>query len=242
MSAWFGALVLLAGCRADPLTTEVPIEVPPGELHVPTRTLAYGLVPLHETSQLDLVLSNVGVGTLYIHDLQLSDDTLRAHWSILGAVEQSIAPGDTLLVPIALTPRDVLDPSVVLTVLSSDPSTPRMPVELSADVQGDAVLRLEPTSLAFGDVPLNQDKTLDILLSNLGSDDLVITGLTLDAEEGFTVIIDPTDSSLAPGQSNGLASIRFVPQGTGNHSGLLTFASNDPDRPEIAVLLTGTGR
>lgn len=242
MTAWFGVALLLTGCRADPEATEpVAIEVAPGELHVPTRTLDFGTVALADSAQQDLVLSNVGTGTLYIHDLQLSDDGLRVHWTLGADVQQELAPGETLLVPVFLAPRDVVDPTVVLTVVSSDPATPRITVELTAQVAGVPVLRLNPDALDFGDVQVGQSKTLDVVLSNLGNDTLTIDSLTLDAQDGYSLAIDPSGSRLDPGQSNGLASVAYAPEDQGGHTGLLTFSSNDPARPEITVLLTGTG-
>jgi len=242
MTAWFGVALLLTGCRADPEDTEpVAIEVVPGELHVPTRTLDFGTVGLSDSAQQDLVLSNVGQGTLYIHDLQLSDDSQRVHWTLGIGVEHELASGETLLVPVFLAPRDVVDPSVVLTVVSSDPATPRITVELTADVAGVPVLRLEPDALDFGEVRVGQSKTLDVVLSNLGNDTLTIDSLTLDAQDGYSLAIDPSGSELEPGQKNGLASVTYAPPDRGGHTGLVTFASNDPARPEIALLLTGSG-
>ncbi len=243
MPAWIAVVVLLTACgRSDPAEPElVPVEVAPGELHVPTRTLDFGTVDLHASAVQDLVLSNVGSGPLHVFDLQLSDDRQRIHWSIAAAVEQEIPPGETVLVPIDFSPSDVADPSVVLTVLSSDPTTPRVTVELTGEVQGVPVLRLEPEALAFGDVEVGQEETLDIVMSNLGNDDLAIQSLTLDAQDGYTLAIDPTGSTLAPGQTNGLVSVAFTPESEAGATGLLTIATNDPARPELAVVLTGTG-
>ncbi len=241
MSAWF-VVALLSACRSEPQPVElVPVEVLAGELHVPNRVLDCGTVPLHDTAQQDLVLSNVGAGTLYIHDLQLSDDGLRAHWSILGEVEQEIAPGGTILVTVLFTPAAMLDPGVMLNVLSSDPAAPQTRVELAAEVQGTPVLRLEPDLLAFGAVPVGQSATLDIVIANLGNDTLSLESVTLETLDGFVLTIDPSGSTLAPGESNGLASVTYTPQDSGGHTGLLTFASNDPDRAETAVVLTGLG-
>ncbi len=242
MMPWLGAVLLLTACRADPDAPElVPIEVEPGAVHVPTRSLDFGTVALHGDARQDLVLSNIGTGTLHVHDLQLSDDRHRIHWTLDSPVEFQLAPGETVLVPILLSPLDVVDPSVVLTVVSSDPSTPRVTVELAAQVAGVPVVRLDPDALDFGQVDVGQQLTLDVVLSNLGNDTLSIDSVTLDAQTGFTLTIDPSGTTLAPGQANGLASVTYAPTDGGGHTGLLTFATNDPARPEVSLVVTGTG-
>ena len=243
MTAWFNVALLLTGCLTEPVETEpTPIPVDPGELHVATRTLDFGTLSLGDSVQQDLVLSNIGVGTLYVHDLQLSDDQLLIHWTIGADVEQEIAPGETLLIPVVLSPRDLGDPSVVLNVLSSDPTAPKIAVQLSAQVAGTPALRLDPETLDFGTLAVGQSQTLDVIMSNLGNDTLTIDSVTLDAQAGYSLTIDPSGSSLAPGQANGLASVTYSPDAPGGHTGLLTVLSNDPASPELTVTLTGTGQ
>jgi hypothetical protein len=242
MTVWISVVALLAGCRNESDTFEqVAVERIPGELHLPSRSLDYGTVALHDTVEQELVLSNVGAGVLYIHDLQFSDDRLRVHWSIPSEVALTLDPGQITLVPIAFSPRDIVDPTVILRVLSSDPSFPTQMVELTASITGTPTLRLEPDSLDFGQVQVGQHKTLDVVLSNLGNDTLTIDSVSLDAQEGFELLVDPSGTSLSPGQSNGLASVIYTPVDAGGHTGLLVFGSTDPDRPEIALILTGSG-
>ncbi len=236
-------LLALAGCRteSEPESDLVPVEVLPGSLHVPERHLDFGDVALHETTQLDLVLSNTGEGTLYVHDLQLEDDTLRPHWTIMAPVEHRIVPGATTLLPISLKPMDVIDPTVLLTVVSSDPTTPRFAVELTAKVHGTPVLRAEPELLEFGEVEVGATETLDVHLSNLGNDTLLIDTVTLEGDTPFTLAVDPSGSSLEVLASHGLVSVTYAPDVAAGHTAMLTITSNDTANPEQTIPVTGTG-
>jgi hypothetical protein len=102
---------------------------------------------------------------------------------------------------------------------------------------------VDPLSHDFGDIFAG---TVVVTISNLGSLDLGVTGMTL-ADPNFSLDVnggpDPCGSetpTLAPGESCTVL-VTFTPTTDGVVNGVLVISSNDPVHPEVQVLLTGIG-
>jgi sugar lactone lactonase YvrE len=89
----------------------------------------------------------------------------------------------------------------------------------------------------FGVTLVDTSSTIEAIIGNLGTEDLVITSITVDPPE-FSA--SPSSATLAPGQEEPLR-LSFAPEVPGPVSGLLTLSSNDPDEAVVAIALTGTG-
>ncbi|MEE8111886.1 MAG: GspH/FimT family pseudopilin, partial [Acidobacteriota bacterium] len=85
--------------------------------------------------------------------------------------------------------------------------------------------------------PISSSADLPVQVQNKGTEILQVTSITSN-NTAFTVF--PTSLTLAPGAST-TVTVTFTPTGTGTHNGTLTFASNDPDEPSIAIAMTGAG-
>ena len=101
-------------------------------------------------------------------------------------------------------------------------------------------IRLTPASIDFGPVPLGSTSTRTLTVVNVGTADLVVTGVSLGAAAGFSVDFDGP-VALAAGEALAMdvafaPAVRDVPL-----SDLLAVASNDPDEPTVVVELSGTG-
>jgi len=92
-------------------------------------------------------------------------------------------------------------------------------------------------TLNFGQVYLGYTNSLELVVSNTGSEDLLISNITTNLT-AFTV--SPTFMNINPGKSE-IFTVRFLPQSVGSYPGMLTFSSNDPDSSTYTVALTGQG-
>ena len=106
----------------------------------------------------------------------------------------------------------------------------------------DCDLVADPLLLDFGVHTVGTATALPLGLTNTGRDDCEIQSLAFSGSGDFqlTPPAPAAPFTLVPGAPVEV-SVDFTPSGAGPHTGVLTVASNDPDRPEIAVDLAGTG-
>lgn len=111
-------------------------------------------------------------------------------------------------------------------------------VSIFRQVPSPPLIRVIPTSLAFGQVYANVPKTLSVQIQNIGSQPLSVTGTPVTGT-GFSVL-DATPFSLGRGEYRDLR-VQFAPGSSGSSSGTLTIQSTDATRPSVAVALSGSG-
>jgi hypothetical protein len=96
---------------------------------------------------------------------------------------------------------------------------------------------IDHTALTWVDVPVGTGSDQDLVLTNecAGEDEL-----TIDTElSGATFAVTPTSWTLGEGESVTLT-VTWTPDDTAADNGTLQLVTSDPDRPEIAVTLSGT--
>jgi subtilisin family serine protease len=121
-------------------------------------------------------------------------------------------------------------------VLSNDPDESPLDVPVSMHVIGAPRLVASRDSIGFGTLFVGQSRTDTLSVSNPGTDLLSVTSVTV-APDAFTT--DVTPFTLAPGARRTLV-VRYAPATLGVSNGALTFVSNDPSHPTLAVALSGT--
>lgn len=99
---------------------------------------------------------------------------------------------------------------------------------------------VSPTTLAFGDVVVSNTSDETVTISNTGTGDLIVSGLTVDSN--LYSIISPTSVPFTVSLSGStVATLRFAPEVVGTQSGIFTITSDDNDEPTVAVSLSATG-
>ena len=96
-----------------------------------------------------------------------------------------------------------------------------------------ARLGVIPTDLDFGQVPIGEASTMSVLVQNLGQQTLDVTNVLSDGVN--FAILPPTSFSLATLDTHRVY-VRFTaPMPEGMYSGTVTFVSNDPLAPTVAL-------
>jgi len=103
------------------------------------------------------------------------------------------------------------------------------------------IASLSVPSLNFGDEALGQSKTMQVTVSNNGTGNLDITGVTAPA--GYTVVPDGSAGfgsgvNIAAGASQ-LFDVTFAPGATGSYNGNLVFTDDDTTLADSTLALTG---
>ncbi|MFH1219248.1 MAG: S8 family serine peptidase [Candidatus Eisenbacteria bacterium] len=122
-----------------------------------------------------------------------------------------------------------------LSIRSNDPDEGLVNVDCFLHVTGAPDIDVAPLALDYGWLYIGLTRTLQVKVSNAGTDLLDVTSIAIDNPE-FT--IDTTPFTLAPRKSKTL-DVVFTPATPGTRTGILSFFSNDADEPEVQVSLTG---
>jgi len=104
-------------------------------------------------------------------------------------------------------------------------------------------INVSPTSLDFGTVDVGSTETQKTTISNVGSAELEVTGLSLTrATSGdFELNTVPTTPFTIPAYGSVKVLVDYTPSGAGGASGALEIASYSPGEEQITVSLSGSG-
>jgi archaellum component FlaF (FlaF/FlaG flagellin family) len=91
-------------------------------------------------------------------------------------------------------------------------------------IPGTLSITVTPTSLTFGDVPINSSSTKDITIQNNGDTDLQISNISINGD-GFTLQNATAPITVSAGGTRTFA-VQFLPTAITNHSGTITLTHN----------------
>ncbi len=156
-------------------------------------------------------------------------------WLALDAEAATLAPGASLEVAVRFDATGLAGGEYdgLVRVTSNDPHTPQVVVPARASITGAADIAVSPASLDFGTAFVGTSVQDTLVVSNTGTEFLLVTGLSFD-RPGYAA--DATAFPLAPGTRR-LVIVTFAPTAAGSFAGNLSIASNDPDEPSFSVTL-----
>jgi uncharacterized membrane protein len=125
-----------------------------------------------------------------------------------------------------------------LVITSNDFVTPRVTVGAHMHVTGAPDVQALPDSIDFGPVFVTTSAADTIRISNVGTDTLLISDISLDGPSDFQLTHSIGD--LAPGEFDFLY-VTFTPSTEASFSGEVRITSNDPDEPVLSIPLAGEG-
>ncbi len=207
--------------------------------------LSFGNVHIDSTRQQTLTLFNVGQAPLSISQISLSGEN-AALFTLLNppALPRVVAPDSgSLSLVLVFAPGSPGDKTAVLEVSSDDPDENPLSVPLSgAGVQ--PTLAVTPDTVNFGTVRVGRDSLINLLISNTGSADLVISDTTLSGPHAALFAIDSLPAlpiRIAPAGAPATVRLRFSPTTTGPKSAEVRFTTNVPGAPSRSIPLRGVG-
>ncbi len=105
-------------------------------------------------------------------------------------------------------------------------------------------IAVNPSSINYGNVALGADSTQSLVITNNGTDDLIVSALNIVGNNSnqFTLVNPPTlPFLLAASQSSSPVKVKFTPASLGNKVAILQILSNDPVLDTLNVGLSGVG-
>ena len=158
-------------------------------------------------------------------------------------ITSSVSSGTTpAVVQLGINPSGLTEGTysgTVIVTTSDVTSFPlSIPVTLTVEAPGTAMLTSNRSSLNFGNVDIGSDSTLPVALTNSGNANVTIANISISGP-GFRASGIPTGQLLSPGQSASLH-VTLAPAATGSVTGSVIVTSNATNSP-ATISLSGAG-
>ncbi|MCC5933506.1 MAG: choice-of-anchor D domain-containing protein [Balneolales bacterium] len=136
----------------------------------------------------------------------------------------TVAPGSSETVTLTLSSAGLIggEYSGVLNAVTNDPANEEVAIPATLTVTGDPFISIDPEELDFGTVFVGNSVTESVVVSNTGTDVLVVNGFSTD-NDAFVVTSEAFD--VAVGESV-VVEVTFTPESAGTETAQLTFDSN----------------
>ena len=216
------------------------------QIAVTPASVAFGAVELGQTRTMTMQVSNIGTVVLDLTEVVLeAAPGLGFTLSGSPAFPASLEPGASFSIDVIYAPIVAGPANSQVRIVSNAINAAEVVVPISGTgtlVQGPGILML-PAALAFGEVELGQNLTLNVAVRNSGTDVLDLTEVVLEAapDSGFTLSGAPAlPTSLNPGASFSM-NVVYAPIATGPATSQLRIVSNAANAAAITVPISGTG-
>lgn len=209
-------------------------------LTVVPESLDFGEVVEDYSETLALDLVNGGLARLEITAIRLEGDGSDAYEIV--SLPTEILQDETGEVILTFTPPQQTTYEATLIIVSNDEESPEYAVPITgAGVDAPAPdIALSETNLDFGTIGVGANWNLFVDVANEGDGVLNIGEITRDGSSAFVLMSDLEGVAIQPGDTYTMA-VSYVPTHDLGDHGLVTIASDDPDEPEVELILIGNG-
>lgn len=227
-------LALLAACSPP----ETSIRTLSPEIAVAPEEVLFEPTVVLFSSVGEVFVTNAGQAEL---EVTLTLDDPAGVFEVAEA-ELLLEPDTTEPVGILFTPTNFLDYEGYLILDSNDEERPQVQVKL-VGTGVDAPMpdiELDQLTLDFGEVAQGSTGLLFFEIRNVGDAPLQLDTLDQTGSGAFVLQSDPSGAIIAPGDDLPVI-VMYAPTSEGGDNGRIRFPSNDPDEPEVELLLLGNG-
>ncbi len=248
------SLLAISGCCRTNADGLVGIPVPPADagpaplaanLTVTPQALDFGNVLVHTQVSLPVTVTNAagaGPATLTLSAMQGPGASLFA---VSMPSSLTLAAGQTTTLSVTFAP---LQAETAASTATFSIAACQACTAATITLTGQALatgLSITPNPLDFGFSPPAAALPGSIELANVANEPIQLTAPSMAAGHPVTAFTIGAGApvfplTLAPGQKQAVPVV-FTPPGLGQYTGSLTFFSNDPGAPQVAVALSGVG-
>ncbi|WP_263357913.1 choice-of-anchor D domain-containing protein [Acidicapsa ligni] len=213
------------------------------QLTLSATTLPFGSIADGTTKSLSLTLTSSGASPVTISAASLTGTGFSVTTSAATAsgLPKTLAPGQTLVVPVVFAPKAAGAVTGKLTITSNSSTSATSTIALTGTGTAAATpkLTLSATTLPFGSLADGTTKSLSLTLTSSGTSSVTVSAASITGT-GFSVTASGLPKTLTPGQTLAIPVV-FAPKAAGAVSGKLTITSNSSTGTTSAITLTGTG-
>lgn len=188
---------------------------PAPQISLTPTSINFGTVYLYALKDRNVTVKNIGTSPVTISSvsLTLGSGTNNGDFTFVNLCPKTLAVGKSCIISVVFFAGNIGTLSATLNVNDNAAGSPQQ-VSLSANVINPKA-SYNPGSLHFGSVPIGNNSTLDVTLTNTGTTALDITSIGITgANESDFAQNNVCPSSLAPG-TNCIISVTFTPSATG---------------------------
>ena len=207
--------------------------VTPGSLSTGSNIMAFGTVQIGKSQQQTATITNNGGSSVTI-----SSATITGTGFALSGITTplTLTAGQSTTFSVTFTPTSTANASGTVTVASDAAGSP-LTWTLSGSGVAAGSLTANPSSLSFGTVQTNTNKSIQETLTNSGGTTVHISALS--ATGAYSVTGATLPITLAAGASTSF-NVLYAPTTSGAANSTLTVTS-DASNSSLAIPLTGTG-
>ena len=248
-------ITLKKGGKDSGMDSGAPNVVQLGDLRIEPATVAFGIVPLNDTASDSIVLSNTGSDELIFRQSTLEGDSQFAVTSATSFPAQ-LAGGEEIIFELSFTPDaaesysaglsvdvTVLDEPYVIEVTGAGEGADIDTGDTDTDDPPVGELAAEPSSVDFGEVPTNRAGSVEVMITNTHTDNILIQQVVGNPSEfGYQPGGDITlPQVIAPGESR-MLELTFDPVSETAYSGDVTLSLDVSGTAGTLVIpVQGTG-
>ena len=224
--------ILTLPANADPIVVTIGLIKIQPVLAVEETAVDFGPVEEAQTVQQTITIKNTGTGPLEVTGIESDVPGLTFEPSVF-----TLAPDSSATITIAFSNPVEGEFSGSISILSNDPNRAKHTVSVSVIVQAARmpVLVVGEPAIDFGSIDAEKTAQKTFTITNTGTAPLEITGIESDLP-GLT--FEPSMFTLAP-DSSATVTIAFPKPMEGEFSGSISILSNDPDRAQHTLSISG---
>lgn len=208
------------------------------QITIPITTHNYGSVTIGSSETWQMEVENTGNTDLEITGIVIP---ASSPFSSSFSTPQSVAPGNSIFIPLTFSPTSVGHFDAIIQIESSDPIDPSVDVSLMGDgVNSGPSLYVPENTHDYGEVRMNAYTRWFLEIENIGDQVLIINEILSDDDAfivdesiSFPINISTLDSVLV--------GIWFNPNKEQLYNGTLTIQSNDQSNNPYIINLSGEG-
>ncbi|MDP2312020.1 MAG: choice-of-anchor D domain-containing protein [Pseudomonadota bacterium] len=199
------------------------------DIEVTPMQLDFGSLGAGDAATQTFTVSNVGPEESVLEVSEVTIGGAAGGFTILTPVEAltfSLPGGTSTDIEVAFTPEGANEQIAEAIVASDDEDEKRVTVDLLGEGRVPE-LEISPDPLDLGTAYVGCDKDHDITLTNVGTDDLVISAIGHTGGDFALTDLNVLPLTLAPAEAT-TVNVRFVPLTEGEQVGELSVTSNEP--------------
>ncbi len=226
--------------NGNPATQTVPLTGVGPVAQVSTTVLQFGTIPFNTTETTQLIITNIGTGTLTVAP-SIAGQSFNIAGSTCGA---GVTSGLSCALQVQFAPVTVGAHNEALTLQTNGPNNPGVALEGIADVVvppgTPPAAQVSANYLPFGTVPFGTTKTLPLTVTNIGGGTLTvapeISGYSPPAPStfSFTIAGSTCGAGIASGKSCTLQ-VEFSPATIAPRADLLSLQTNGAANPTVGL-------
>ena len=227
---------LVAGCSKPDqnLTTLTP------DIAVAPEQVDFGnVVVLYSETELIQVI-NAGRAPLEITSIEVDGG---AESFTINPSSITLEPDESVPIEVTFSPQKYIEYTPNLVITSNDEDSPIILIPITGEGTDGPTpdIDVDKGSLDFGTVPQGDNANGWFTITNEGDGPLSINDVVMSGSGSFSLQTDPEGQTLATNGDQSTVIVVYEPTGDAGDSATVTISSNDPDEPEVEVLLLGNG-